>query len=64
MSTDAKPPGAPDPIWLVVFHTNGERHFLTREPIEGILEWAKGAHATIMEYRFAAIVRPPEKAPR
>ena len=42
------PPGAPQCIWLVV-QASGEKHFMTHETREGIIEWAKGLDATIAE---------------
>jgi hypothetical protein len=55
------PPGLADRIWAVV-RPSGDQHFVTREPDEGILVWAKGLEVTISEYRFVAVVhRPPQK---
>lgn len=64
------PPIAPDVaplsgplerLWLVV-RPSGERHYMDREPPEGILVWAKGLDATIIEYRAAGVIyRPPKR---
>ena len=51
--------GAPKKIWLVF--ANGERHLITREPLEGIAAWAKGSNATVVEYRFAEVVYAPQE---
>jgi hypothetical protein len=57
------PPGLPERIWIVIRRPNGERDVIHREPLEGILAWAKGVDATIAEYQFTAVVHtpPPEK---
>lgn len=56
------PPGAIQKLWVVT-QPNGERHFLVREPLEGITEWARGLDATVSEYAFSAVVHtaPPRK---
>jgi hypothetical protein len=44
----------------MVTFTNGERTYMTKVPLEGsILEWAKGANATVVEYPFGAVVHTP-----
>lgn len=52
------PSRTPARIWLVIW-PGGERSFIHREPIEGIVEWAKGTSASVIEYRFGAIVHKP-----
>lgn len=48
-------------VWLVV-RPSGERDYMDREPPEGILAWAKGLDAIIIEYRAAVVIhRPPPK---
>jgi hypothetical protein len=63
MSASSPPPvGLPDRIWVVI-RPSGERDLIHREPLGGIVAWAKGVDATIAEYRFAAIAHaaPPKK---
>lgn len=55
---ESLPPGAPSKIWLVL-QPSGERHFLHKEPLEGIAAWAKGVNATVTEYEFAGVVHTP-----
>lgn len=51
-------------LWLVI-RPSGERHYMDREPPEGILTWAKGLDATIIEYRAVGIIhRPTKRAPK
>ncbi len=45
-------------LWMVV-RSNGERHLIHKEPIEGIAEWAKGSDSTVAEYQLAAVVHTP-----
>lgn len=52
------PPGLPDRLWLVL-RPSGERDFIHKEPIEGIVAWAKSVDATIAEYRFAEVAHTP-----
>lgn len=56
------PRGLPDRLWVVI-RPNGERHFLTKEPLEGMGAWAKGLDVTIVEYAFSKITHtpPPKK---
>lgn len=54
------PSGLPDRMWLVIA-PNGERHFVVREPPEGIAEWAKGTDARVFEYKFTAVAYTPKK---
>lgn len=55
------PPGVPERLWLVT-QPSGERHFLVREPLEGIVEWARGLDATVAEYTFERVThRPPPR---
>jgi len=59
------PPSLPARIWVVT-RPSGERDFIHREPLGGIVAWAKGVDATVAEYRFAAITHTPppkKKAP-
>ena len=53
------PLGLPNRIWIVVFRSNGERHLIYKEPIEGIAAWAAGSDAIVAEYRFGALVHGP-----
>lgn len=64
------PPIAPDVapltgqlkrLWLVI-RPSGERHYMTSEPPDGILEWAKGLDAMIVEYQAVGIIHRPSKA--
>jgi hypothetical protein len=57
------PPNLPDRIWLVV-RANGERHFLERDVLGGLAAWAKGSDATVVEYRFTAVVHKPLPKPK
>jgi len=59
-------PHLPGRIWLVI-ESDGKRHFIDKELLGGIAEWAKGTDATVVEYRFAAVVHAPppkKKAPK
>lgn len=59
----AAPRGAPDRLWLVVL-PSGERHHIDREPEGGIQAWAQGVNATILEYRFSAVVHRQAAKPK
>jgi hypothetical protein len=53
-------------IWVVVQPT-GEFHFLTKPPLEGFAEWAKGQDITVLEYKFVRHVykkKPPPPKPK
>lgn len=45
---------------------DGERDFIHREPLEGIVAWARGVDATVAEYLFNTVVHtpPPKEAPK
>jgi len=50
--------------WIVV-RADGERFFVEKEPLEGILEWAKGQFVTVLEYDFGRVIyekHPPVKS--
>ncbi len=49
-------------IWVVVQAT-GEFHFLTKAPLEGFDEWAKGQNITVLEYTFTRYVYKKHPAP-
>lgn len=61
-AVSAPPRGFPGRLWVVVF-PDGEKHFLTKEPLEGIAAWVKGVNATVSEYRFNVVTHtpPPKK---
>ena len=52
----------PERLWLVI-QPSGERHFLVKEPLEGIAVWCAGLDATVVEYRLATVMHtpPPKK---
>jgi hypothetical protein len=45
-------------IWIVIEPT-GLRHLVDKEPLEGILVWARGQQVTVIEYSAPLIVHPP-----
>jgi hypothetical protein len=59
--TDA-PLSLPQRLWLVI-QPNGQQHFVSRESLEGIAEWAKGSDATVIEYGFVVTVYEPPAEP-
>lgn len=56
------PPGSPPRLWLVI-KPSGERHFIEKEPLGGVAEWAKGLDVTILEYQFTAVVHSRKEIP-
>ena len=48
-------------IWIVV-EPSGEFHFLTKAPLEGFDEWAKGQDITVLEYKFERFVYKKQPA--
>lgn len=52
------PAGIPELFWIV-FKPSGERHYIDKEPLGGMTEWAKGLDVTVIEYRFGAVVHSP-----
>jgi len=56
------PPGIPAEILMVTW-PNGQRDYLTRELLEGLAAWSKGVDATIVRFKFDAVVHtpPPKK---
>ena len=63
-ATTGRPPSAPATIWIVV-RSNGERHFVSKEPLEGIHAWARGQNVTVIQYDFATMLyeMKPEEEP-
>jgi hypothetical protein len=55
--------GFPKYIWIVV-RSNGEKHFVDKEPLEGMTEWAKGTDALVTKYQFADVVHVPPPKPK
>jgi len=55
-------PGLPPKIWFVIW-LSGEHSFIRKEPLEGIVAWAKNVDATVTEYTFGAVIHtpPPKK---
>jgi hypothetical protein len=62
ISGPTAPPGSPRRLWLVI-KPSGERHFIEKEPLGGVAEWAKGLDVTILEYQFAAVVHSRKENP-
>ena len=54
--------GLPERLWLVI-RSDGQRHFVDKEPIGGMVDWAKGTDVLVVEYNFGAVVHtpPPKK---
>jgi hypothetical protein len=50
-----RPPSAPPTIWIVV-RPNGDRHFVEKEPLEGIHAWARGQNVTVLQYEFSTVL--------
>ncbi len=55
-------------LWAIV-GADGVRHYLVKEPLEGIEAWAKGQRVTIDEFHLTRRVYPPQvptqdKAPK
>lgn len=49
-------------VWVVV-RSGGDRHYIDREPDEGIEAWAKGQDILVLEYTLTRIIRQrPAKA--
>lgn len=44
-----------DKLWVII-HANGDHFTLEKEPLEGILVWAKGQAVTVREYTFSSVV--------
>lgn len=52
--------GLPEQLWLVI-RADGQRHFVDKEPLGGMVEWAKGTDVLVVEYKFGAVVHTPKK---
>jgi hypothetical protein len=44
-------------LWIVV-RPSGERHFIEKEPLEGIMTWARGQEVIVLEYWFHKMIYP------
>lgn len=47
-------------LWVVV-GPDGQRHFIEKEPLEGIDNWARGQNVVIDEFVFRARIHSKEK---
>lgn len=41
----------------MVIWPNGQYHFVHKELLEGMTQWAKGVDVTVVEYRFDKVIQ-------